>query len=119
VRNCRRCFDCGQSFGNSHARIRHQLDYHSAVSGQICPYCDSKYSVKKFDALDEHVSKYHVLVMQSPVQTCSTCKLNLSSYEELKAHRQLHDGGNKESLDSPMSARSKQLSVWQHGQIYY
>ena len=51
---------------------KHRLDddfQHSVISGQICPYCDSKWGWKKVDRLDEHVAKFHVLEMQSPVQT--------------------------------------------------
>jgi len=42
---------------------------HATISGQICPYCDNTWGWKKFNNLDEHVSKYHMLEMQSPVQT--------------------------------------------------
>ena len=94
------CMACKQTFVNLHARIRHQLDFHATVSGDICPYCPH---TRKFDNLDEHVIKYHEFVMQSPVQTCSTCKLNLGSYEELKAHKQLHDGGSKRVVEIRVS----------------
>ena len=94
------CMACKQTFVNLHARIRHQLDFHATVSGEICPYCPY---TRKFDNLDDHVVKYHEFVMQSPVQTCSTCKLNLCSYEELKAHKQLHDGGSKRVVEIRVS----------------
>ena len=45
------------------------LFQHATISGQICPYCESKWGWKKFDHLDDHVTKHHVLEMQSPVQT--------------------------------------------------
>ncbi|CAB4055037.1 KRAB [Lepeophtheirus salmonis] len=89
------CKECDQSFSNGHAVIKHYLDFHAVISGQICPYCDSKWSRRKFDELDAHVKKYHILEMQSPIQTCSTCKTNFTTYEELKSHRQLHEGGNR------------------------
>ena len=98
------CPICEQTFASLHARIKHQLDIHATVSGEICPYCPY---TRKFDNLDEHVIKYHEFVMQSPVQTCSTCKLNLGSYEELKTHKQLHDGGTKRVVELRSEAASK------------
>eukprot|EP00095_Tigriopus_kingsejongensis_P002958 snap_masked-scaffold243_size241480-processed-gene-1.11 protein:Tk02958 transcript:snap_masked-scaffold243_size241480-processed-gene-1.11-mRNA-1 annotation:"unnamed protein product" len=90
------CEICVEAFPNIHARIKHQLDFHSVVSGLICPYCS-----KKFDDLDGHAHKYHLLEVQSPIQTCITCKLNFSNYEDLKVHRQLHEGGNKRVFHLP------------------
>ncbi len=89
------CRECNKKLKNIHDRIKHQLDYHAILSGLICPYCDAKWGAKKFDDLDAHVAKTHVLEMQSPVQTCTTCKTNFQSYEELKVHRQIHEGGNR------------------------
>ncbi len=90
------CAHCPEErFVNVHARIKHQLDFHATISGMICPYCDCKWGAKKFDHLDEHVKKHHLLEMQSPIQTCASCKINFESYEEIKHHRQLHEGGNK------------------------
>ena len=98
------CPLCEQTFASLHARIKHQLDLHATLSGQICPYCPY---TRKFDNLDEHVLKYHEFVMQSPVQTCSTCKLNLGSYQELKIHKQLHDGGTKKVVELLSETASK------------
>lgn len=102
------CPICEQTFASLHARIKHQLDLHATVSGEICPYCPY---TRKFDNLDEHVVKYHEFVMQSPVQTCSTCKLNLNSYQELKTHKQLHDGGTKRVVELRSEAASKVRNV--------
>ena len=88
-----------QVFANLHARIKHQLDAHARISGQICPYCTSRFAPKKFDDLDGHVAKYHLFEMHSPIQTCSTCKINFGTYEELRDHRQLHEGGNKRVVE--------------------
>ena len=90
-----KCKECQAEFENMHLVIRHFLEHHAVISGQICPYCDCKYGAKKFDNLDEHVAKHHVLEMQSPVQTCGTCKTNFNNYEALKVHRQIHEGGNR------------------------
>ena len=103
------CPICEQTFASLHARIKHQLDIHASVSGDICPYCPY---TRKFDNLDEHVIKYHEFVMQSPVQTCSTCKLNLGSYHELKTHKQLHDGGTKRVVELRSGAASKVRKVF-------
>jgi hypothetical protein len=89
------CTECEKSFSTANERIKHQLEVHAVLSGQICPYCDAKWGSKKFDDLDSHVAKYHVLEMQSPVQTCATCKTNFNSYDALKVHRQIHEGGNR------------------------
>ena len=86
------CQECSKEFKNNDEAIKHHLDFHAQISGQICPYCDCKYGAKKFDNLDAHVSKHHVLEMQSPIQTCSTCKTNFNNYEALKVHRQIHEG---------------------------
>lgn len=93
--NKERCEDCNKTFQDANEAIKHHLDMHALVSGLICPYCDCKYGSKKFDDLDSHVEKYHVLEMQSPVQTCGTCKVNFNTYEALKVHRQIHEGGNR------------------------
>ena len=75
--------------------LQHQLDIHSIISGEICPYCDCKWGWKKFDNLDEHVAKYHLFEMESPIQSCLTCKTNFESYIALKKHRQLHEGNKR------------------------
>lgn len=103
------CQECNQSLPGLHERIKHQLDFHATVSGLICPYCS-----RKFNHLDAHANKYHLLEMQSPIQTCSTCKHNFSSYEDLKEHRQLHEGGNKRVVEIPMTlnlAQSESVSL--------
>ena len=84
--------------------MQHQLDVHSVISGEICPYCDSKWGWKKFDNLDEHVTKYHPFEMQSPIQTCLTCKTNFETYKALKTHRQLHEGGHRRLVEITTAA---------------
>jgi hypothetical protein len=85
------CSTCNEKCVNRDAWIKHQLDFHTLISGEICPYCDNKWGPKKFDNLDEHVNKYHFWDTQSPIQQCTTCKAQFGSYEELKVHRQIHD----------------------------
>ena len=72
VRDLMSC--CGEKFHNWHARIKHQLDLHSRISGDICPYCDNKWVWRKYVDLDSHVSKYHPGKMSSKVQTCRSVK---------------------------------------------
>ena len=89
------CSECEENCGNWHARIKHQLDVHSRISGNICPYCDNKWSWRKYDDLDSHVRKYHSSKMNSTTQVCRSCKAPFDSYEGLKRHRQLHESGNR------------------------
>ena len=89
------CKECQVTLPSINEAIKHHLENHATISGQICPYCDCKYGAKKFDNLDSHVTKHHLLDMQSPMQTCSTCKTHFNSYEALKTHRQMHEGGNR------------------------
>ena len=105
------CTECDAKFANLNEAIKHHLEDHSILSGQICPYCDCKYGAKKFDNLDNHVSKYHVLDMQSPVQTCSTCKTNFNSYEALKIHRQIHEGGNRPRILMDVTSGEELITV--------
>ena len=112
-----KCHDCKIEFENLHLAIGHQLEHHAVISGQICPYCDSKYGAKKFDDLDTHVSKYHVLEMQSPVQTCGTCKTNFNNYEALKVHRQIHEGGNRPRILVDMSSGEELSTISVHPRV--
>ena len=103
--------ECDAKFPNSNEAIKHHLEAHAILSGQICPYCDCKYGAKKFDNLDSHVSKHHVLDMQSPVQTCSTCKSNFNTYEALKIHRQIHEGGNRPRILMDVTSGEELITV--------
>ena len=90
-----KCHECNSEFDNIHLAISHHLENHAVISGHICPYCDSKYGAKKFVDIDRHVQQFHVIEMQNPIQTCTTCKTNFTNYESLKVHRQIHEGGNR------------------------
>ena len=106
-----KCGKCDQSFGNVHSLIKHHMDYHAVLSGKICPYCERKSHLKKFENLDEHVQKHHLLQMQSPIQTCTTCKMNFGTYEELRDHRQHHEGGNRRLVELINNSNQGQVSV--------
>ena len=106
------CTQCKQPFGSLHARIKHQLDVHSVISGDICPYCDGKWGWRKFDNLEEHVNKYHTFEMQSPIQTCMACKANFETYASLRTHRQLHEGGHRQLVHpSPSHPHATSYSI--------
>ena len=90
-----RCKICRVRCGNLNAVIRHYFEFHSKISGEACPYCDSKWGWKKFDELDNHVEKHHRSRGESKTQNCKSCKAVFPTYEALKAHCQLHAAGAK------------------------
>ena len=105
------CELCQKVSNGQNEAIKHHFEVHAQLSGQICPYCDSRYGAKKFDDLDSHVAKYHGLEMQSPVQTCNTCKTNFDNYEALKIHRQVHEGGNRPRILVDVTSGEELISV--------